>query len=247
MGPAAAAAGLQAWYGTALGRSLAAMELRRLRGLLERLYGPLAVQVGALGAWSPLDACRASIRLVVDPRPGTPGAALAARPDALPFEAKAIPMLLLPHVLEFYPRPHAVLREVERVLMPEGHVIILGFNPWSLWGLRRRLHRRRGRLPWTGQFLRLGRIKDWLVLLGFEVSGGGMLYYRPPLAQAGLRRRLGFLEPAGDRWWPLLAGAYILVARKREPGLTPLQPEWRRNGVRAPALVKPVARACRRG
>lgn len=241
------AAQLEAWYGTALGRSLAAMELRRLRGLLDRLYAPLAVQVGALGGWSPLEACRATIRLVMDPRPRAPGADTAGLPDALPFASRSLPLLVLPHVLEFHPRPHAVLREVERVLMPEGHVVILGFNPWSLWGLRRLLAGRRGRVPWGGRPLRLGRLKDWLALLGLEITGGGMVYYRPPVQHAGLRRRLRFLEAAGDRWWPLLAGTYAVVARKRVYGVTPLPSTWRRNGVRAPALADPVARACRRG
>ena len=30
------------------------------------------------------------------------------------------------------------LREVERVLVPEGRVVIFGLNPMSLWGLRQR-------------------------------------------------------------------------------------------------------------
>ena len=33
--------------------------------------------------------------------------------------------------------PHRILREAERVLMPEGSIIISGFNPLSLWGASR--------------------------------------------------------------------------------------------------------------
>ena len=75
--------------------------------------------------------------------------------------------------------------------------------------------------PWCGKFFRLSRIKDWLALLDFETTHGTMLYYRPPLRNEGFMHRLHFLDKMGDRWWPMMAGAYLVVAKKRVLGVTP--------------------------
>ncbi len=152
---------------------------------------------------------------------------LRGRPDALPLQRDAVDVVVLPHTLEFEARPHEVLREVERVLVAEGHVVILGFNPWSPWGLWRILRRRRGRPPWYGTFRSVLRLKDWLALLGFDTVMCRMYFFRPPLRHAGIMRRLAFLERWGERWWPFLGGAYVLVARKRVISLTPVKPRWR--------------------
>jgi hypothetical protein len=57
-------------------------------------------------------------------------------------------------------------------------------------------------------------------LLGLEILGGKMVFYQPPVSATGLLRKTDFLEKAGDRWWPRLGGVYLLVARKKQPGLT---------------------------
>ena len=127
---------------------------------------------------------------------------------------------------------------------------IMGFNPLSLWGIRKFMRvpllGRRQQVPWCGQFLRLARIKDWLALLDFETTAGSMLYYRPPVGNTALYERLKFLEAAGDRWWPMLAAVYILVARKRELGMTPIRPEWRTQNAVVRPLTEPVTRGARR-
>jgi SAM-dependent methyltransferase len=64
------------------------------------------------------------------------GNALHCDFDALPFPNQSLDLVLLPHTLELARDPHDTLREVERVLVPEGRVVIVGFNPASLWGLR---------------------------------------------------------------------------------------------------------------
>jgi len=236
------------WFRRPLGRSLLLLEQAQLHPLLSRLYGPVALQVGASGEVDLLENSAAAVRIVIDPlvTAVAPASPVRAEPASLPFLGKSIHTVVLPHVLEFCADPHQVLREVDRILMPEGHVVIVGFNPISLWGLSKLLLRRQP-MPWRGRFFSLHRIKDWLSLLGFEHCGGTMLQYLPPVSRARLRRRLGFLEQAGNRWWPMLGAVYIVVAKKREFGITPLQPEWKRNGKLAPGLVEPVARGMRRG
>lgn len=235
---------VQSWFRTPLGRSLVDLEFARLAELLPGLYGPVAVQLGVLPK-DFLTACDA-VTCIQAPQlanGANGGVSLTALPEALPFDTKSVGLVILPHVLEFSADPHQVLRETARVLVPEGHAVIVGFNPFSLWGLRRVLGLGRGSAPWTGKFYRLTRVKDWLALLDFEVTRGEMLYYRPPLASARLRDKLKSLEAAGDRWWPMLAGAYVLVGRKRELGMTPLVPARFRRRNLVPGLAEPVVRS----
>ena len=151
----------------------------------------------------------------------------------LPFDTACLDLVLIPHVLEFAEQPHQILREVERVLMPEGSLVISGFNPRSLWGMRRAMGGLRRRAlgtkecyPWNGHFISLPRIKDWLALLGFEVAGGRFAAYAPPFHKTKWLERYAFMEAAGDRWWAVSGGVYFLHAIKRVPGMRLIKPQW---------------------
>ena len=129
------------------------------------------------------------------------------------------------HVLDFTAHPHLVLREAERVLVPEGRLVMTGFNPVSLWGVRRLLQ---GRFysPWNGNFLPLVRVKDWLALLELEPDGGAFMGYAPPFERSDWLYSWRFLESAGDRWWPLAAGVYGIEAVKRQRGMASTPSCW---------------------
>jgi hypothetical protein len=114
---------------------------------------------------------------------------------------------------------------VTRVLRPEAQVVISGFNPYSLWGWRRRFHRGE-EFPWRGRFISLMRVKDWLALLGLEIIGGEMACYAPPSRQQKWLERFDFMERAGDRWWPIAGGVYFLQAVKRVRGVRLIMPKW---------------------
>ncbi len=135
----------------------------------------------------------------------------------------------MPHILEFTEDPHQVLREVERVLVPEGHVVITGFNPVSLWGVRQYLTRLGASpyLPREGRFLTLPRIKDWLKLLSFDVERGRFGCYVPSVRQERWLARWQFMEKAGDRWWPFLGAVYMLTAVKRVRGMRLIGAVWK--------------------
>ncbi|HLF22911.1 MAG TPA: class I SAM-dependent methyltransferase, partial [Burkholderiales bacterium] len=172
--------------------------------------------------------------------------------DELPFDERSVDLVLLPHTLDFSDDPHPVLREVSRVLRPDGHAVILGFNPMSLWGLRRLATRRPRPVPWCAHFFWLARVKDWLALLDFECTHGSMLYYRPPLKREPSMERFYFLEHTGDRWWPMMAGVYLIVAKKRVFGMTTLPVEWKAvktvglGGAAKPAVFGQVSRGLNR-
>ncbi|HEY9104624.1 class I SAM-dependent methyltransferase [Chitinimonas sp.] len=164
------------------------------------------------------------------------GCQLACDPAQLPFPAASVDLLILPHTLDFHGDPRSVLREAERVLVPEGRLMLTGFNPWSLWGAARLGKRRRG-IPWQAQFLGLPRVKDWMALLGLELESSRVCCYAPPLTHVGWQEKLAFMERAGDRWWPVGGGVYCLEAVKRVRGMRLIAPGWKK----ARARVRPVA------
>jgi SAM-dependent methyltransferase len=168
--------------------------------------------------------------------------AVINRFEELPFVSQSIDLVVMPHILEFSEEPHQVLREVDRVLVPEGHVIITGFNPASLWGMRQAMARLGATpfLPQDGQFISLPRIKDWLKLLSLEASRGRFGCYLPWSRSERWLARWAFMEKAGDRWWPVLGSVYMLTAVKRVRGMRLIGKAWKRREERRPALL-PVA------
>ncbi len=145
----------------------------------------------------------------------------------LPLTSGSVDVVVMPHLLEYQQQPHQVLREVERVLIPEGHVVILCFNPWSLFGVRRLLQGWREHAPWSGHFYTPMRLKDWLSLLGFDTVQLRYYFHRPPLQQVSLIGKLWRMEELGRRFFAPLGGGYLLVAKKRVATLTPIKPRWR--------------------
>jgi hypothetical protein len=135
-----------------------------------------------------------------------------------------------------------VLREIDRVMMPEGRLVIVGFNPWSLWGLRSAIGFSRHQHPWNGHFNSLLRVKDWLSLLGFDVSAGRLICYVPPFDTDAWRKRFAFMEPAGDRWWAIGGGVYMLQAIKRVRGMRLITPAWQKEAAREKPLVAAAKR-----
>lgn len=220
---------LRRWYGRFPGRTLDAREREELEAVLSTLFGYHALQVGCLCAQDLLSSSRISHRLVMDPdKDDQLPLGLFAYPDSLPVRSDSLDLVLLPHTLEFERMPHRILREVDRVLIPEGHVVILGFNPWSLWGLFSYMLRwRKQAPPWCARFVSQTRIKDWLALLGFDVIEFKAFFFRPPLAHEGLMRRLQWMERLGAKAWPGFGNVYLLVAKKRITTLTPIKPRWR--------------------
>ncbi len=148
--------------------------------------------------------------------------------EALPFPSGSLDLMVMPHTLELAQDPHAALSEAARVLMPEGRLVIVGFNPASLWGARQRLGRTRMSLgigddrlflPNSGEFIGYWRLRDWLKLLSFEIEGGRFGCYRPPWKSDKWLGRYAWMENAGDRWWPVLGAVYFLVAVRRVRGM----------------------------
>lgn len=212
---------MRTWFDSELGQYVLAREQAWFDAVSADLFGFNAMQVGHCGVEC-LRANRMPHRFCGSPEEGE----LRCLPEFLPIASQSLDLLVLSHQLEFSAHPHQVLREAERVLRPEGRLLISGFNPFSLWGLRRALNRQAGDWPWRGRFIHLTRIKDWLALLGFELAGGRMACYAPPLERSAWLNRFAFLEAAGDRWWALGGGVYLIHAVKRVHGMRLIAPKW---------------------
>ncbi len=226
------------WFQTPLGQYLLEKERAYLDDVTPDIFGFHALQVGLPGI-DLLRESRIAHRMRVDAT-GSPD--LYARSHELPIATQSVDLVVLPHVLEFAEEPHAILREVDRVMMPEGRLVILGFNPWSLWGLRSSLGFSSEEAPWGGRFVSLLRVKDWLALLGFDVSAGRLIGYAPPFDAEKLRRRFAFMEPAGDRWWAVGGAVYMLQAVKRVRGMRRITPAWQEKAAREKSLVAAAKR-----
>nr|WP_259651816.1 class I SAM-dependent methyltransferase [Variovorax sp. UMC13] len=239
--------GLQDWFETPPGQYLLAWEQAQFDQAVADVFGYHALQLGS-GRIDALRTNRMPHRwlALADTVPAG-RAALLTEFSALPFPANSLDLIVLPHTLELSPDPHATLREVERVLVPEGRVIICGLNPTSLWGMRQRrahLYKKLGFgelfLPQTGDFIGYWRMRDWLRLLSFEVESGRFGVYRPAVRSEAWLERLRWFDTAGERWWPIFGAVYFLVAVKRVRGMRLLSADWRRASQRASAPV-PIA------
>lgn len=230
-------ADMQAWWQSKTGAYLLKQERSALGTALPTIFGYYLLQSGCWGEpGALLEASAIRTRLIVG-HCGDVGAAVAGDPAYLPFESDAVDAVLLPHTLERVAEPEKVLREAERVLHGEGHVLVLGFHPWGPWGLRRYFGRRPA---WGGRFLPLGRLKIWLKVLGFEITCVRHLLFRPPWRSRSLLLRSAFL----DRFaWRPTAGGYLIVAKKRVFGMTPLRLKHSRPQPAFSGMAKPTTRS----
>lgn len=222
----------QLWYSSLLGKRLAESEKQVLAEYLPDLFGYYLLQCGCpevkaengAGEW--LKSSRVSTRFCMD-YDLNQGVSCLSSLAQLPVQADSLDIVILPHVLDFATEPHQVLREVERVLIAEGHVIILGFNPWSIWNLVRLFLFWSKKAPWNANFFAPFRVVDWLTLLGFEVVKRRGYFYQLPVQNEKLSKNMRFIANIFQRFLPRMGAGYVLVARKRVETLTPIRPSWR--------------------
>lgn len=210
------------WLHTSQGRYVMDWERARIDALIADLFGYNALQLG-LSQDNLLSGSRIPSRWIIGQTGKTD---VRCDLHELPFAANSIDLVVMPHVLEFHDNPHQILREVERILIPDGQLLITGFNPLSLWGLQRYLPGKRNNFPANGNYLSVLRLKDWLQLLSFEVDRGNFGCYAPPCQHAQWFRHWHFMEAAGDRWWGFAGSIYLLRAIKRIRGMRLILPGW---------------------
>lgn len=230
------------WLDSPLGAAVLELETRLLQDELADVVGFELLQVGRWGDSAALcSGARTQHRTLIAPD-ANGSSAIRAHFDALPIATNSVEAVLLPHTLEHAERPHQLLREVERVLVGEGNVIICAFSPWGPWGARHFVARHNCP-PHVARMLSEGRARDWLTLLGFEIVAARRYLFAPPWTQqmVGLRHD-SWLERQGPLLAPPLAGAYLIKARKRVHAVTPIRPAWTARPVMVGGAPEPTTR-----
>jgi SAM-dependent methyltransferase len=216
------------WIETPIGSSLLDHEQSWMDQSLENVFGYNAIQIGP----SKLDCLRSNriqckIRFCFStnsPLKVNYSNTLIVSQDFLPLESQSVDLFVLSHVLETVKNPHHFLREVERVLIPEGKLIICGFNPVSLWAIYRKFNENDfvvGMNKWIG----ISRLKDWCELLDLQIVGGQFSTYLPPINSQRWIKRFKWMESAGARWWPTAGAVYYLTAIKRNSCINLIRPK----------------------
>jgi len=166
---------------------------------------------------------------------------LCCAPEALPFAESSLDLLVMPHTLELCHDPHAALREAVRVLVPEGRLLLFGLNPYSLWGVQHGLERVQapGLNAWRG--LPYWRVRDWMQVLAMDVVAADFGCHVPAVDAQVWLERWRWMDKLGNKAWPVLGGAYCVLAVKKVHGMRLMEPAWRKH--KAPPQAAPAA-AC---
>lgn len=235
--------GLSRWMQSPPGLNLLQAEVERVHAAVGNLFGYHCLQVGDLGGANLLRTSRILGRTVVDIDGGalrSPYPLVSGAAASLPINSHSVDVVILPHVLEFELRPHEALREASRVLVPEGSLVILSFNPLSPIGLRRAFKYRAEVAPWCGTYFGAGRLRDWLTLLGFDVVD-----QRPCFASGGGELRRRSERRALIEWMPpAIASARLVLAKKRVNATLLVRSRWKpRRRLAGVGLAGPSVRA----
>ncbi|MET0357415.1 MAG: methyltransferase domain-containing protein [Cellvibrio sp.] len=236
------------WLRSPLGQQLIESEQAIIDEQIHNLFGYHLLQLSVANHLDLTNASRVSHRFALYPQ-NTEQPLVAARADFnhLPLPASSIDVVLLHHILDYSQSPHHVLREASGVLISQGHMIVVGFNPWSFFGLWRWLARFFSRAPqWRHQSLRLGRVLDWLAVLDFEPITIQQGFYRPPCSKPGVINYLHWIERWGKRFCLPWGGFYVIVARKDSLAALPQKPQWQGYaGLRGWGVTRILGRASR--
>ncbi|MDO9625674.1 MAG: SAM-dependent methyltransferase [Pseudomonas sp.] len=226
------------WFNGPYGQLLLEDEQRLLEEELARFFGGYMVHYGPSAQASPNAAkIQRSVRV------GAPfnGVEIVCEEQAWPLTEYAADVVLLQHGLDFSLSPHGLLREAAHSVRPGGHLLVVGINPMSAWGVRRLFARDALR---QARCIAPNRVSDWLHLLGFALEKRRFGCYRPPLASTAWQARLAALETWGGAWQSPGGGFYILVARKLVIGLRPSRQTQRAS--MGKLVPMPVAKVSRR-
>ncbi|MEM7081325.1 MAG: methyltransferase domain-containing protein [Pseudomonadota bacterium] len=233
------AAAAAQWLAGPVGQRLLAREEHLIERELEQVFGFQLLQIGTWGDSERFVQHSKTLRhSVLCARDGE-GVDVIGEPDELPIASDSVDAVILPHTLEQHPNPHQVLREVQRILVCDGHAIILGFSPTSAWGLRNVFRSRQNAIarPLSGR-----RVNDWLRLLGLEPIHCHRYFYTLPIEHEKTLERTAGLERWGSRWWPLLNGAYVVTARKSMVRAALVGRRWHRRRRVVGGLAEPATR-----
>lgn len=215
------------WLETAMGRELVLKERQCVEELFTDVFGCYLLQLGWGRAFTtPYAKGQIQRRIVLEECFSLMGGIgkVLGRQDAIPIASNSMDAVFMPHTLDFSNNPIQVLQEVDRVLVSGGHLILLGFNPWSFFGMGQLFFRRSCSIPWCANFLRPKWVINWLTLHGFHIEQRQSIVFLPPLRHTYLLRRLRHIELLVEYCFPFNGAVYAIKAVKRSSTLIPSEP-----------------------
>lgn len=198
---------------------------QELTGWWPRFFGYYLLKIGALSG--EIDSSASPISKHLTLNSAATGAEVVAEIDDLPLLKHSVDVCILSHMLEFSLDPHHVVREANRVLIPNGYLVITGYNPFSLAGLNKLVPYRRQKSPWCERFFSPMRVKDWLHLMGFEILADQRTLHTNLANKVGQGKLAKKWKAISDQYFTSLGSVYVIVAKKRVLPLTPIKPKWR--------------------
>jgi len=226
------------WYQSALGQHLIDDLKAQLDPVLSTTFGYHSLQIGCSShANRLLDCCRVKHQFSLGPE--IAGVDLQAYPSLLPVANDSVDLVVLMHHLSNTTEPHALLREVSRVLIPEGKLVIIDFNPLSLWGVRHLLQSWLEQVPWSGHYYTARRLSDWMQLLGFDQQKHYRAGYMPPIHRGSAIRGPSWLEKALKNWFSFSGALNVLVFDKNISPMTPVRHRWVTRKLLAGKIARP--------
>lgn len=203
---------LREWYESSLGDAVLDAVTSKFDDILPGIFGYQGVQVGQIAPHRELLASAGlHRRIVVDSAAEISNSQISGTLEQLPISSNCVNLVFFPHSLEFCDSPHVALREADRVLTADGHLLLMGFNPYSQFGIRRAVGRS---TPWSGKTYSRARVQDWLSVLGFRMVATETVFLRPPVNRTRMLNSTRHIEKA-QKFLGFAGGIYLIHARKQ--------------------------------
>lgn len=214
------------WLQTPLGEHLMQTELSLLENMINRRFGYHLLQLSCADI-NVFDDSPIGHKFSLTPSTKVQNGSIVAQAEAFPLAGESVDMVVLHHALDYSDDPHQLLREADRVLIAGGHLLIIGFNPFSTWGARHKFSRSVGKSPWQSNLLSSMRLSDWLKLLDFKIEQVHYGLYSLPINSSKLIRYSSFMGKLAQRLnWPT-GGIYVISAKKQALPMTPIREPWK--------------------
>ena len=242
------------WYQGEIGQRVLQAEQALIKDFLSNAFGYQLLQLSATSKANLIYESRIQSNVICHPLSSVPNqdhtiespARTVCLFDELPFAEDSFDAVVLHHAQEFVANPHNVLREVERIVIPNGKIMIIGFNPWSLLGLYSSIAGISKKSMWRNHLLSKQRMVDWLILLGFKVTSSWVTHHRPPIKVARIFDNMTINKHPLWRSIPF-GGVYCISAVKRVSAVTPQKPSWsKKRAFAGLAPIKPTTRVLRK-
>ncbi len=230
---------LKQWADIPAGAKLQQAESNIINDRLQYCFGQHLIKVGRLSSaiQTPSSLIDHQINLVssIDVNESF---GLVTEFDEIAIQSNSIDAIIVNHVIEYCADPHQVLRELHRILLPNGNMVISIFNPFSFLLFYKFLPGGQYHNFKHGRFFSVGRIKDWMDLLGFEVVDEQKLFFSK-LGQESETLDASTWPKIVKSVLPWCAGVTVLTVKKREWPLTPIRPRLRYKTVFNPSVSNP--------